>query len=73
VLLVVNIFLSGGPVMYPLLLCSVLVLFVVVERFIFWAGIDLRRDRNLLDEVLELCRQGKWRWCGRRSGAARTM
>lgn len=55
-----NIFLSGGPVMYPLLLCSILVLFVVVERFIFWAGIDLQRDRNLLDEVLELCRQGQW-------------
>ncbi len=56
----VNIFLSGGPVMYPLLLCSVLVLFVVVERLVFWAGIDVQRDRNLLDEVLELCRQGKW-------------
>jgi biopolymer transport protein ExbB len=55
-----EIFKNGGPVMYPLLLCSVLVLFVVVERFIFWAGIDLRRDRNLLDEMLELCRQGKW-------------
>ncbi|MDF1578513.1 MAG: MotA/TolQ/ExbB proton channel family protein [Desulfobulbales bacterium] len=55
-----NIFQSGGPVMYPLLLCSVLVLFVVVERFVFWAGIDLKRQRDLLDEVLELCREGKW-------------
>jgi biopolymer transport protein ExbB len=55
-----NFFVSGGPVMYPLLLCSVLVLFVVVERMIFWAGIDLKRDRDLLDEVLELCRQGMW-------------
>lgn len=56
----INVFLDGGPVMYPLLLCSVLVLFVVVERVVFWAGIDLQRNRNLLDEVLELCRQGKW-------------
>jgi biopolymer transport protein ExbB len=55
-----NIFLNGGPVMYPLLLCSVLVIFVVVERLVFWAGVDLQRDRNLLDEVLELCRQGEW-------------
>jgi len=56
----IDIFLSGGPVMYPLLLCSVLVLFVVVERMIFWVGIDMQRNRDLLDEVLELCRQGKW-------------
>lgn len=46
--------------MYPLLICSVLVLFVVVERFVFWAGIDMQRDKGLLDEVLELCRKGKW-------------
>lgn len=46
--------------MYPLLVCSVLVLFVVIERAIFWAGIEMRRDRQLLDEVLELCRQGDW-------------
>jgi biopolymer transport protein ExbB len=56
----IDIFYSGGPVMYPLLLCSVLVLFVVAERFVFWAGIDLKRQRDLLDEVLELCREGKW-------------
>jgi len=55
-----EIFKSGGPVMYPLLICSVLVLFVVIERAIFWAGIEMRRDRQLLDEVLELCRQGDW-------------
>ncbi len=55
-----NFFFSGGPVMYPLLFCSVLVLFVVLERIIFWTAIDMQRDRDLLDEVLELCRQGKW-------------
>ena len=53
-------FFSGGPVMYPLFFCSVLVLFVVIERLIFWATIDLQRDRDLLDEILELCRQGMW-------------
>lgn len=46
--------------MWPLLFCSILVLFVVLERFIFWVTIDLQRDRNLLDEVMELCRQGMW-------------
>ncbi len=46
--------------MYPLLVCSVMVLFVVVERLVFWATIDMKRDRDLLDEVLELCRLGDW-------------
>jgi biopolymer transport protein ExbB len=55
-----DIFMSGGPVMYPLLLCSVLVLFVVIERSIFWATIEMHRNRQLLDEALELCRQGDW-------------
>jgi len=46
--------------MWPLLFCSVLVLFVVLERLIFWAAIDLQRDRELLDNIMELCRQGRW-------------
>jgi len=46
--------------MWPLLFCSVLVLFVVLERFVFWFTIDLQRNQSLLDEILELCRQGMW-------------
>ena len=55
-----DIFLSGGPVMYPLLACSILVLFVIIERLVFWAGIDMHRDRKLMDDTLELCRGGDW-------------
>jgi len=55
-----KIFLSGGPVMYPLLLCSLTVLFVIAERVIFWLTIDRNRDRRLLDEVLEIARGGDW-------------
>jgi len=55
-----EIFIKGGPVMYPLLLCSVISLSVIIERFIFWIGVDRARSRALLDEVLELCRQGDW-------------
>jgi len=55
-----EIFKSGGPVMYPLLLCSVTVLFVLVERTLFWIGLESRRDRKLLDEVLEIARNGDW-------------
>lgn len=46
--------------MYPLLACSILALTVIIERFLFWAREDLRRDRSLVDSVLELCRLGNW-------------
>lgn len=51
---------SGGPVMYPLLACSIIVLTVIIERLVFWVKTDLQRNASLVDEVLELCRLGDW-------------
>ena len=56
----VALFHSGGPVMYPLLACSFIVMTVIVERALFWIKTGLRRNRPLVDEVLELCRGGDW-------------
>jgi biopolymer transport protein ExbB len=53
-------FIKGGPVMYPLLLCSIISLTVIIERTIFWIGVGMRKNQTLLDEVLELCRKGDW-------------
>jgi len=55
-----DIFINGGPVMYPLLACSIIVLTVIIERFFFWIHLDKNRNQHLLDEVLELCRKGDW-------------
>ena len=55
-----DIFISGGPVMYPLLACSIIVLTVIIERIFFWIGMDMRREKSLVYEVLELCRAGDW-------------
>ncbi|RLC30384.1 MAG: MotA/TolQ/ExbB proton channel family protein [Deltaproteobacteria bacterium] len=55
-----DLFISGGPVMYPLLLCSVISLTVIIERTFFWIGVGMGRNRKLVDEVLDLCRQGDW-------------
>jgi biopolymer transport protein ExbB len=55
-----SFFLSGGPVMYPLLACSLIVTTVIIERCIFWIRAGMRRNRPLLDEVMELCRKGDW-------------
>lgn len=55
-----NIFLSGGPVMYPLLVCSIISLTVVIERLVFWITLNRRRNRQLLNEIMDLCESGDW-------------
>ncbi|MEJ2655772.1 MAG: MotA/TolQ/ExbB proton channel family protein [Desulfobacterales bacterium] len=55
-----QLFISGGPVMYPLLACSIIVLTVIIERILFWIGMDRNRNKALVDEVLDLCRTGDW-------------
>lgn len=53
-------FKAGGPLMYPLLLCSVISMAVIIERSIFWMKEEMHRDKRLVNEVLELARVGAW-------------
>lgn len=55
-----ELFKSGGPVMYPLLLCSVISLTIIIERAFFWLKIGMDRNQKLVDEVLRLSRKGDW-------------
>ncbi len=55
-----HLFQSGGPVMWPLLACSIITLTVVLERLFFWIGLEHYRNRPLMDEVLEIARYGDW-------------
>jgi len=55
-----EIFVKGGPVMYPLLACSVISLTVVIERFFFWIRLYIHRNQSLVDEMLRLCQNGNW-------------
>ncbi len=56
----IQFFHNGGPVMYPLLACSLIVMTVIFERTLFWMKTEVQRNRPLVDEVLELCRCGNW-------------
>lgn len=56
----IEIFIKGGPVMYPLLACSILAMTVVIDRLIFWIREGMRQNQQLVDHVLELCRRGAW-------------
>jgi len=56
----VEFFIKGGPVMYPLLACSLIALTVVIERILFWFREDMRRNQPLVDTVMDLCQKGDW-------------
>lgn len=46
--------------MWPLLACSLVVVTIIGERLLFWAQIKRRRNRKLMDEVLQLAETGDW-------------
>jgi len=54
----INYFYQGGPVMYPLLFCSLISLTIVIERGIFWMREKKRRNRKLLDRFMSLVEKG---------------
>ncbi len=54
------IFSKGGPVMYPLLACSVIAASVVIERLIFWMKQSLQKRPMLANEVVELYGRRDW-------------
>jgi biopolymer transport protein ExbB len=57
---ITEILLRGGPIMWPLLACSLVVLTVVFERIFFWLGLERRRNRPLMDEILGLAENCDW-------------
>jgi len=46
--------------MWPLLLCSVAVCTVIIERTLFWISIQRKRNRKLVDEILTLAESSNW-------------
>ena len=56
----IEIIKNGGPVMYPLIICSFISLMVIIERAIFWIRIEMQRDKSLVFKVLDLSREGEW-------------
>jgi len=69
----INLFIKGGPIMYPLLICSIIALTVIIERTIFWIGDDYRRDQALVNEVLFLAEQGNWETIRARIGNSKIL
>ena len=56
----IEIFKSGGLIMIPLLLCSVCSLTIIIERLFFWIGVSIERNRNVIENIFELCQKEDW-------------
>lgn len=49
---------AGGPVMWPLLLCSVIALAIILERLWFWMRIDLDKHKGDIEALLRDIQEG---------------
>lgn len=58
--IVVDLFLRGGPIMWPILLCLIAALIVVIERALWWWSLQRRTRENALNEAFEAIAQGRF-------------
>ncbi len=42
---------SGGPLMIPILLCAVIAVFIIIERIVYFIGVN-KRDKKLMETIL---------------------
>lgn len=55
-----EIFVTGGPVMYLLLVCSIIVVTVIFERSFFWIELHKKRDTALLSDIEKHFYKNEW-------------
>jgi biopolymer transport protein ExbB len=55
----IRIFLQGGPIMWPLLLLSIITMMVVLERLAFIISVSANRKPDLTSEILSKVEMGR--------------
>ena len=68
--IVVDFFIKGGPIMYPILAVVVMALCVIVERVFWWTHTALKRSPRQLEAVYEALQEGNLAEAIRRSAGA---
>lgn len=58
--IVFDLFLRGGPIMWPILACFVAALVVVVERSLWWWGLHRQTRADALKEVFDAIASGEF-------------
>src|SRR5256884_3869946 len=59
--IVIDYFLKGGPVMYPILVVAIVAVCVVGERAFWWLRLGMRRDPETLEKVLASMENGDFK------------
>ena len=49
--ILIDFFIDGGPIMYPILVVAVAAVCIIVERSFWWLTLSSRRDSKLLEKV----------------------
>ena len=49
---------KGGPVMWPLLACSIIALAIIIERGLFWLLLLKRKNQPLINRIFTLTEKG---------------
>lgn len=57
---VIDVFERGGPIMWPLLICSLVSVTITIERIFFWFRERGRDSDKLIRTVLDLVEDGKY-------------
>lgn len=55
--MLLDYFRLGGPVMWPLLACSVIAMTVVADRFLFWMRIRKERNAQGVERIVQLVKE----------------
>jgi biopolymer transport protein ExbB len=58
--MMMELFVKGGPMMWPLLATSIIALTVVIERVIFVIGEGVRRNPKIVREILQRVEKGDY-------------
>lgn len=58
--IVVDTFLKGGPVMWPILLCFLAALVLVIERTLWWVNLTRRSPRQALEASYDAIAAGRF-------------
>jgi biopolymer transport protein ExbB len=55
-----DVFLKGGPVMWPILICLLAAIAVVAERALWWLGLSRRSNQQALDQSFDSISDGRF-------------
>lgn len=55
-----ELIIKGGPIMWPLLACSMATVTIVVERMLFWLRVTTGRNQSQINRIFELTEKGNF-------------